>query len=86
MLKSEFKQKVTLALKRLISQKTPYTPSQVNLNWIIGKDIQLDSIDMIEIEMELEDMYDISFADTDLDKFNTLSELIDLVINKKFSK
>lgn len=86
MLKSEFKQKVTLALKRLISQKTPYTLSQVNLNWIIGKDIQLDSIDMIEIEMELEDMYDISFADTDLDKFNTLSELIDLVINKKFSK
>lgn len=86
MLKSEFKQQVTLTLKRLISQKTPYTPAQINLNWIIGKDIQLDSIDIIEIEMELEDMYDISFADTDLDKFNTVSELINLVINKKFSK
>lgn len=86
MLKSELKKNVTLTVQRLIAQKTQYTPSQINLNWIIDKDLDIDSIDVIEIEMEIEDTYDISFNDSDINKFNTIQELIDLIVTKIWSK
>ena len=86
MLKSELKKQVTLTVQRLIAQKTKYTPSQVNLNWIVDKDLNIDSIDIIEIEMELEDTYDISFNDDDINKFNTIQDLIDLIVAKNWSK
>lgn len=86
MLKSELKKQVTLTVQRLVSQKTKYTPSQINLNWIVDKDLDIDSIDIIEIEMEIEDTYDISFSDDDINKFNTIQELIDLIVEKIWSK
>ena len=86
MLKSELKKQVTLTVQRLIAQKTKYTPSKINLNWIVDKDLDIDSIDIIEIEMEIEDTYDISFSDDDINKFNTIQELIDLIVEKNWSK
>lgn len=82
MLKSELKKQVTLTVQRLVAQKTKYSPAQINLNWIVDKDLSLDSIDIIEIEMEIEDTYDISFSDDDINKFNTIQELIDLIVEK----
>ena len=86
MLKSELKKQVTLTVQRLVAQKTKYTPSKINLNWIVDKDLDIDSIDIIEIEMEIEDTYDISFSDDDINKFNTIQELIDLIVEKNWSK
>lgn len=86
MLKSELKKQVTLTVQQLVAQKTKYTPSQINLNWIVDKDLDIDSIDVIEIEMELEDTYDISFNDSDINKFNTIQELINLIVEKIWNK
>lgn len=86
MLKSELKKNVTLTVQQLIAQKTKYTPSQINLNWIVDKDLDIDSIDIIEIEMELEDVYDISFNDSDINKFNTIQDLINLIVEKNWNK
>lgn len=86
MLKSELKKNVTLTVQRLVAQKTKYSPAQINLNWVVDKDLSLDSIDIIEIEMELEDTYDISFSDDDINKFNTIQELIDLIVKKIWNK
>lgn len=86
MLKSELKKQVTLTVQRLVAQKTKYAPSQINLNWVVDKDLDIDSIDIIEIEMEIEDTYDISFSDDDINKFNTIQELIDLIVEKIWDK
>ena len=86
MLKSELKKQVTLTVQRLIAQKTKYSPAQINLNWVVDKDVDIDSIDIIEIEMEIEDTYDISFSDDDINKFNTIQELIDLIVEKIWNK
>lgn len=86
MLKSELKKNVTLTVQRLIAQKTKYSPAQINLNWVVDKDLDIDSIDIIEIEMEIEDTYDISFNDSDINKFNTIQELIDLIVEKIWNK
>ena len=86
MLKSELKKQVTLTVQRLVSQKTKYAPSQINLNWIVDKDLDIDSIDIIEIEMELEDTYDISFNDGDINKFNAIQDLINLIVEKIWNK
>lgn len=86
MLKSELKKQVTLTVQRLVAQKIKYSPVQINLNWVVDKDVDIDSIDIIEIEMELEDTYDISFSDDDINKFNTIQELIDLIVEKIWNK
>lgn len=86
MLKSELKKQVTLTVQRLVAQKTKYSPAQINLNWVVDKDLDIDSIDIIEIEMEIEDTYDISFNDDDINKFNTIQELIDLIVEKIWNK
>lgn len=86
MLKSELKKQVTLTVQRLVAQKTKYSPAQINLNWVVDKDLDIDSIDIIEIEMEIEDTYDISFNDSDINKFNTIQELIDLIVGKIWNK
>lgn len=86
MLKSELKKQVTLTVQRLVAQKTKYSPAQINLNWVVDKDVDIDSIDIIEIEMEIEDTYDISFSDDDINKFNTIQELIDLIVEKIWNK
>lgn len=86
MLKSELKKNVTLTVQRLVAQKTKYSPTQINLNWVVDKDLDIDSIDIIEIEMEIEDTYDISFNDSDINKFNTIQELIDLIVGKIWNK
>lgn len=86
MLKSELKKQVTLTVQRLVAQKTKYSPTQINLNWVVDKDLDIDSIDIIEIEMEIEDTYDISFNDSDINKFNTIQEFIDLIVGKIWNK
>lgn len=86
MIKSELKKNVTLTVQRLVAQKTKYSPTQINLNWVVDKDLDIDSIDIIEIEMEIEDTYDISFNDSDINKFNTIQELIDLIVGKSWNK
>lgn len=86
MLKGELKKQVTLTVQRLVAQKTKYSPAQINLNWIVDKDLDIDSIDVIEIEMEIEDTYDISFSDDDINKFNTIQEFINLIVERIWNK
>lgn len=46
------------------------------------QDLNLDSIDSLELIMELEDIYDISISDADAAKIKTVSDVINLVDQK----
>ena len=45
-------------------------------------DLNLDSIDSLELIMELEDIYDISISDADAAKIETVGDVINLVDQK----
>lgn len=46
------------------------------------QDLNLDSIDSLELIMELEDIYDISISDADAAKLQTVNDAIKLVDQK----
>ena len=46
------------------------------------QDLNLDSIDSLELIMELEDTYDISISDADAAKLKTVGDVINLVDQK----
>lgn len=47
------------------------------------QDLSLDSIDSLELIMELEDTYDISVSDADAAKLRTVNDVINLIDQKK---
>ena len=46
------------------------------------QDLNLDSIDSLELIMELEDIYDISISDADVAKLKTVGDVINLIDHK----
>lgn len=46
------------------------------------QDLSLDSIDSLELIMELEDIYDISISDADAAKLKTVNDVINLIDQK----
>ena len=46
-------------------------------------DIGLDSLDMVEITMELEERFDVSIEDEEIANVKTVSDIVELVIAKK---
>ena len=46
------------------------------------QDLNLDSIDSLELIMELEDIYDISISDADAAKIKTVGDVINLIDQK----
>lgn len=47
-------------------------------------DLDLDSLDMVELIMELEDEFDIEISDEDAEKFNTVDQVV-IYITEKLS-
>lgn len=45
-------------------------------------ELDLDSLDYVELTMELEEEFDIEIPDSDVDKFSTLQSVIDIVKSK----
>lgn len=51
-----------------------------------AQDLNLDSIDSLELIMALEDTYDITVTDADAAKLQTVSDVIKLIDKKKSAK
>lgn len=51
-----------------------------------AQDLNLDSIDSLELIMALEDTYDISVSDADASKLQTVGDVIKLIDKKKSAK
>lgn len=47
------------------------------------KDLEIDSLDLVDLIMDLEEELDIEFEDSELLKINTVKDLLDLIDAKK---
>lgn len=52
---------------------------------LLGAALDLDSLDLVEIQMELEDHFMIPIADEELVNVKTVGDLVKLVLSKDFS-
>lgn len=68
-------------IAQLISEYTGMLPEIVSPNQHLQEDIGLDSLDIISIGMDLENHYSIKINEVNLQKCETVDDLIKLVVN-----
>ena len=47
------------------------------------RSLGIDSLDLVEIVLEVEDMYDVSFDNDELNSFKTVKDVIDAIEKRK---
>ena len=67
--------------KKLLSKKIGDVDIDENSNL---RSLGVDSLDLVEIVLEIEDMYDVSFENDELNSFKTVKDVI-LAIEKRKS-
>lgn len=70
------------ALISMIADRFNVPVSAVSGKTNFQQHLNLDSIDSLELIMELEDIYDISISDADATKIKTVGDVINLVDQK----
>ncbi|MBU1023358.1 acyl carrier protein [bacterium] len=70
-------------LKDLISKKLSVDLSQVTENAKFTDDLGADSLDLVELVMELEEHFEIEISDEDSQNFLTVKDVADYIKKKK---
>ena len=76
------KQRQQAALISMIADRFNIPVSAVTGKTNFQQDLNLDSIDSLELIMALEDTYDISVSDSDAAKLRTVNDVINLIDQK----
>ena len=64
-------------LQNMLSEQLGISPSLVTLDASFKDDLSLDSLDLYEMVMAIEDEYNVQFPIEELAKVNTVGEVID---------
>ncbi len=54
-------------------------PDKVTMDSDLASDLELDSLDAVEIVMALEDEYGLELPDEDIEKFKTVGDIVEYV-------
>ena len=68
-------------LKELAVKNLDINPDVIDLDGKIS-DLDIDSIDLVDFIMVIEDEFDIEFSDEELDEIETLSDIVSLIESK----
>ncbi|CEI84331.1 acyl carrier protein [Oceanobacillus oncorhynchi subsp. incaldanensis] len=69
-------------VKSIISDRLDVDEEKVVLEASFKDDLEADSLDVVELVMELEDEFDIEIADEDAEKINTVGDAVDYINSK----
>lgn len=66
-------------VKEIIVQQLDVDESEVTLEASFAEDLQADSLDVVELVMELEDEFDMEIADEEAEKIVTVGDAVDYI-------
>lgn len=70
----------------LVAVRLKQDPAQISANHEIANDLGADSIDTLELAMEMEEEFGIEISDEELAKVKTIQDALDLVMKKAKEK
>ena len=76
----QFVFKTILQEKRIKS--STYNPNEEWFNMILTEDFEFDSLEIVEIIMDCEEMYGVSFSDKDILEVKTPNDIVQKIRNK----
>ncbi|MFS0672403.1 acyl carrier protein [Ornithinibacillus sp. 179-J 7C1 HS] len=68
-------------VKEIIVDKLDVEESKVTMEASFKDDLEADSLDVVELVMELEDEFDMEIADEDAEKINTVGDAVNYIKN-----
>lgn len=75
--------KIKNQIKKIISDIMDIKTTKITSETNIFKDLNVDSLDIIEIAMAIEEKFKIEIPDEDLEKFNTITSISEYIHEKK---
>ena len=66
-------------IKGMIIDQLGVSEDDLQLETILMKDLEADSLDAVEIIMAIEDEYDIEIPDEDAERFQTIGDIVSYV-------
>lgn len=69
-------------LANIISSKTKVKKEEIRLESDFELDLNLDSLDIVEIVMAIEDEFNITISDDDIQKLKTVKDAVEYIQNK----
>jgi acyl carrier protein len=69
-------------LANIISTKTKVKKEEIKLDSDFELDLKLDSLDIVEIVMAIEDEFNITIPDEDVQKLRTVKDAVEYIRNK----
>lgn len=74
---------IELKVKSVIAEKIGKSPNEIRDDATFIEDLGLDSLDLVDMIMKLEEEFGISIPDEDLDKIRTVKDAINYIKAKK---
>jgi len=66
-------------VKDIIVEQLDVDESQVTLEASFAEDLDADSLDVVELVMELEDEFDLEIADEEAEKISTVGDAVEYI-------
>ena len=70
-------------IKRIVVDKLQVDEKQVTLEASFIDDLGADSLDTVELVMDLEEHFEIEIPDEDAEKLKTVKDAVDYITNKR---
>ncbi len=70
-------------VKKVIVDRLEVDESKVTMEASFKDDLEADSLDIVELVMELEDEFDMEISDEDAEKISTVGDAVDYINSKK---
>jgi len=64
-------------IKAIIVELLGVDPAKVTLEARFREDLEADSLDLVELIMEMEETFDVQIADNELEKIRTIKDVLD---------
>jgi acyl carrier protein len=70
-------------VRKIIVDRLNVDPSEVTLEAGIKEDLGADSLDVVDLIMELEDEFEMSIEDEDAEKITTVGDIVEYIDKNK---
>lgn len=76
------RKKIVETVVEKVAEKLSMDIKNITENAKFSEDLNADSLDMVDLVMEIEETYDIKIPDEDVENFKTVKDVIDYLVSK----
>ncbi len=66
-------------LRKILAEQLDIEESEIEMNSRVVDDLGADSLDIVDLVMSVEEEFDISFEDEQIEKFETMADIVNCI-------